>query len=396
MPHRARRRGRRADGLGQHGEFGARQRARVILVGERLATVPGALTAPPRWPRTTGARLAWVPRRAGDRGAVEAGCLPNLLPGGRPVADAAARVDAATAWGVDHLPETSAATPTRSSRPPPPASSAAWSSAASTPTTWPTRRRARAAIAAAVRGRPRAPRDRRDPGRRRGVPGRAGQRQGRHVRQLGGSRRGRSTRSAAPGVAARPAGPGRHRRGARHARSGFRTVAEVRRQMEEFGPWDGERARRGRCRAAGRRARPDHRRARARLLEADARRRLACRTATTTCGRPPAPPVARRRAEATYAAARAATRDRHRRPGLDHAAGRGRPTCPTASSGCRANSPGTASLATWPARLPRSTVKGATCVSVPRTDRSRARRPASTTCRLRPRPVVADRSSRPC
>ena len=47
-----------------------------------------------------------MPRRAGDRGAVEAGCLPDLLPGGRPVADAAARVDAAAAWGVDALPET--------------------------------------------------------------------------------------------------------------------------------------------------------------------------------------------------------------------------------------------------------------------------------------------------
>src|SRR5690606_2520161 len=37
-------------------------------------------------------------------GAVEAGVLPNLLPGGRPVGDAAARVDAAAAWGVDTLP----------------------------------------------------------------------------------------------------------------------------------------------------------------------------------------------------------------------------------------------------------------------------------------------------
>ncbi|WP_193605577.1 molybdopterin-dependent oxidoreductase, partial [Nocardioides dongkuii] len=46
-----------------------------------------------------------VPRRAGDRGAVEAGCLPTLLPGGRPVADAAARVDAAASWGVDTLPD---------------------------------------------------------------------------------------------------------------------------------------------------------------------------------------------------------------------------------------------------------------------------------------------------
>ncbi|KRF16674.1 NADH-quinone oxidoreductase subunit G [Nocardioides sp. Soil797] len=77
----------------------------VILVGERLATTPGALTAAVDLARATGARLAWVPRRAGDRGAVETGCLPNLLPGGRPVTDASARVDAATAWGVDHLPE---------------------------------------------------------------------------------------------------------------------------------------------------------------------------------------------------------------------------------------------------------------------------------------------------
>jgi NADH-quinone oxidoreductase subunit G len=77
----------------------------VILVGERLATVPGALSAAAALARRTGARLAWVPRRAGDRGALEAGCLPNLLPGGRPVADAQARVDAATTWGVEHLPD---------------------------------------------------------------------------------------------------------------------------------------------------------------------------------------------------------------------------------------------------------------------------------------------------
>ena len=36
--------------------------------------------------------------------AVEAGCLPNLLPGGRPVSDAAARVDTQTTWGVESLP----------------------------------------------------------------------------------------------------------------------------------------------------------------------------------------------------------------------------------------------------------------------------------------------------
>jgi NADH-quinone oxidoreductase subunit G len=73
----------------------------VILVGERLATVPGALSAAVTLARTTGARLAWVPRRAGERGALEAGCLPNLLPGGRPLADASARVDVAATWGLD-------------------------------------------------------------------------------------------------------------------------------------------------------------------------------------------------------------------------------------------------------------------------------------------------------
>lgn len=92
------------EGLVSHAEFGIDSTA-VILVGERLATAPGALSAAAALAKRTGARLAWVPRRAGDRGAIEAGCLPTLLPGGRPVADPAARVDAAATWGVDALPE---------------------------------------------------------------------------------------------------------------------------------------------------------------------------------------------------------------------------------------------------------------------------------------------------
>jgi NADH-quinone oxidoreductase subunit G len=76
----------------------------VILVGERAAGLSGTFSACHRLAERTGARLAWVPRRAGDRGAVEAGCLPNLLPGGRPVADAAARVDTQTTWGIESLP----------------------------------------------------------------------------------------------------------------------------------------------------------------------------------------------------------------------------------------------------------------------------------------------------
>ena len=77
----------------------------LILVGERLAIAPGALSAASRLAAATGARLAWVPRRAGERGAVEAGAMPGLLPGGRPLGDASAREQTAAAWYVDELPD---------------------------------------------------------------------------------------------------------------------------------------------------------------------------------------------------------------------------------------------------------------------------------------------------
>ncbi|MFC4588990.1 NADH-quinone oxidoreductase subunit G [Sphaerisporangium corydalis] len=83
-----------------------KQPGAVILVGERLATSRGALSAVLRLSAATGARLAWVPRRAGERGAVEAGALPNLLPIGRPASDAAARAEVARAWDVSALPDT--------------------------------------------------------------------------------------------------------------------------------------------------------------------------------------------------------------------------------------------------------------------------------------------------
>ena len=76
----------------------------VLLVGERLAEVPGALAAAATLAVASGARLAWVPRRAGERGAVEAGALPGLLPIGRPVTDPAARAEVARAWGKASLP----------------------------------------------------------------------------------------------------------------------------------------------------------------------------------------------------------------------------------------------------------------------------------------------------
>jgi NADH-quinone oxidoreductase subunit G len=76
----------------------------LILVGERLAGSAGAFSAASRLAAATGARLAWVPRRAGERGALDAGALPGILPGGRPLGDASAREQTAAAWNVDELP----------------------------------------------------------------------------------------------------------------------------------------------------------------------------------------------------------------------------------------------------------------------------------------------------
>ncbi len=78
----------------------------VILVGERAAAVPGLLKTVDALAQATGAHLAWVPRRAGERTGIEAGLLPHLLPGGRPVADVQARAQVEAAWGL--APEDSA------------------------------------------------------------------------------------------------------------------------------------------------------------------------------------------------------------------------------------------------------------------------------------------------
>ena len=72
----------------------------TILVGERAAEVPGLLSAVDALAKSTGARLAWVPRRAGERGGIEAGTLPGLLPGGRLVSDDAARAQVEQLWGA--------------------------------------------------------------------------------------------------------------------------------------------------------------------------------------------------------------------------------------------------------------------------------------------------------
>jgi len=78
----------------------------IIIVGERLGTVPGGLSAAAKLADATGAKLAWVPRRAGERGALEAGALPGLLPGGRPLSDETARAQMLQGWNVDELPST--------------------------------------------------------------------------------------------------------------------------------------------------------------------------------------------------------------------------------------------------------------------------------------------------
>jgi NADH-quinone oxidoreductase subunit G len=77
----------------------------LILVGERLGSVPGGLSAAAALASSTGARLAWIPRRAGERGALESGALPNLLPGGRPVTESKARAEVGAAWDLVGLPD---------------------------------------------------------------------------------------------------------------------------------------------------------------------------------------------------------------------------------------------------------------------------------------------------
>jgi NADH-quinone oxidoreductase subunit G len=75
----------------------------VVLAGWRGGAT-GGLAAAARLAAILGGRFAWVPRRAGDRGALDVGARPGLLPGGRPVGDAAARGELAEAWEAD-LPE---------------------------------------------------------------------------------------------------------------------------------------------------------------------------------------------------------------------------------------------------------------------------------------------------
>ena len=73
----------------------------IIIVGERAAAINGLLSAVVEVAEKSNSKIAWIPRRAGERGSVEVGVLPNLLPGGRPVTETSARSEVGAVWGVN-------------------------------------------------------------------------------------------------------------------------------------------------------------------------------------------------------------------------------------------------------------------------------------------------------
>ena len=146
---RPRHRGRGAEALasdGVTGHDGAARAAEALKAGTRSSSsasgsprCPAPCPPPRRWPTSTGARLAWVPRRAGERGALEAGALPGAAarrpPGLRRRRPPAGRRGLGRRRACRTPP---AATPPASSRLRRPGRSTPSSSAASTPPTWPT------------------------------------------------------------------------------------------------------------------------------------------------------------------------------------------------------------------------------------------------------------------
>lgn len=213
------------------------------LTGIVVATSPGAYAAAVALAGKTGARLAWVPRRAGDRGAVR-GRLPA-----RPAARRPSRRRRRRAGRRRH--RLGRRQPARDRRP------RRRRDRRRRPRRrpgWPGRRRRRPrrhlrpagvprrARGGVVRRGPRAARDRRDPRGQRRLPGRAPttDKAGTFVTWEGRPRPFDavfSSPSSLPdlrilaGIAEEL-----------DATLGFRTVAEARIQMEQLGPWDGERA----------------------------------------------------------------------------------------------------------------------------------------------------------
>ena len=71
----------------------------ILLLGGRALEIPGVAEAALETATTTGARIALVPRRANDQGALRAGVHPELLPGGRPVTVGEDRAEVESVWG---------------------------------------------------------------------------------------------------------------------------------------------------------------------------------------------------------------------------------------------------------------------------------------------------------
>jgi NADH-quinone oxidoreductase subunit G len=71
----------------------------IVLAGARLAEHDGAADAALAVARTHGARFAWIPRRAGDHGALRAGVHPVLGPGGRRLDATEDRAELEAVWG---------------------------------------------------------------------------------------------------------------------------------------------------------------------------------------------------------------------------------------------------------------------------------------------------------
>lgn len=71
----------------------------VILAGPRLAESPGALEQAASLAAELGGKMAYLTRRANDRGALRSGVHPAFLPGGRRVDDEAERAEVEADWG---------------------------------------------------------------------------------------------------------------------------------------------------------------------------------------------------------------------------------------------------------------------------------------------------------
>lgn len=92
-----------ADGDGPESVVAALREATspVVLIGERSGA--GSLTAAAAIASAHGGQFAWLPRRSGVRGAVQAGLLAGALPGGRRIDNADDRAEIANIWG-EQLP----------------------------------------------------------------------------------------------------------------------------------------------------------------------------------------------------------------------------------------------------------------------------------------------------